>query len=276
MLPLILGVCVSFGATALAQTACTRESLKAAADSYVAAQGTGQVGDVKTFADTVTYTENDKTADIKTGILSKALKIDHSRSIFDTTQCATYTEIIVTDPAHPYVIGTQMHFTDGKISKVATLVTDEGDWLFNAKGTLQYASQEKWDEIPADKRDTRAVIQHGGDAYCDLFNNKSVVVPWGQPCARLEGGSYTGRNQPSDRCDVGIPNGVPLTNRRYVIDEVLGTVDIFLTFGSNLPDSHEFRVEGGKLRYVHTITVMGGSSGPGGPRRPPRRHLANH
>ncbi len=45
-------------------------------------------------------------------------------------------------------------------------------------------------------------------------------------------------------------------DRRYVIDETLGTVDIFLTFGS-IPDSHEFRVEKGKIRYVHTMSVMG-------------------
>jgi hypothetical protein len=53
-----------------------------------------------------------------------------------------------------------------------------------------------------------------------------------------------------------VPSGVRITNRRYVIDEVLGTVDVFNTFAGNLPDTHEFRVEGGKLRYVHTMTVM--------------------
>jgi hypothetical protein len=50
--------------------------------------------------------------------------------------------------------------------------------------------------------------------------------------------------------------GVKLANRRYVIDETIGSVDVFIDFAS-IPDSHEFRVEKGKLRYVHTITVMG-------------------
>jgi hypothetical protein len=107
------------------------------------------------------------------------------------------------------------------------------------------------------------VIQAAADAYCDIFSDKSVKVPWGTPCARLEGGAYTGRGSPDDSCNVGIPDGVRLTNRRYVIDETVGAVDVMMTFGSNLPDSHEFRVEGGKLRFVHTITVMGGSPGPG-------------
>jgi hypothetical protein len=66
-------------------------------------------------------------------------------------------------------------------------------------------------------------------------------------------------------CIAGIPTtgngkaGVSMmTNRRYVIDEVVGTVDVFLNFGG-MPDSHEYRVEDGKLKIVHTITV--GSSG---------------
>jgi len=36
-----------------------------------------------------------------------------------------------------------------------------------------------------------------------VFNDKNVKVPWGTPCARLEGGSYTGSGKPTDRCDVG-------------------------------------------------------------------------
>jgi hypothetical protein len=49
---------------------------------------------------------------------------------------------------------------------------------------------------------------------------------------------------------------VKLVNRKYVVDETLGAVAVFLTFGQNeLPDIHTFRIEKGKLRYVHTITM---------------------
>ena len=57
-------------------------------------------------------------------------------------------------------------------------------------------------------------------------------------------------------CNVGVPSGVRNVNRRYVVDEVLGTVDVFFDFAGAEPDSHEFRVEGGRLRLVHTMTVM--------------------
>jgi hypothetical protein len=234
---------------------CSRETLVEATNKLLAAQTAGKPDSLGPLAG-VGYLEQFKTADITKGILATPLKLDFNRSLIDSTQCATYTEMIAATQAHPYVVGTQMHFTpEGKLTNLSSLVTDKGDWLFNATGTLYWASREKWDVIPEDQRDTRAAIQAAADAYADIFNDKNVKVPWGTPCARLEGGSYTGSGSPSDRCDVGIPNGVKLVNRRYVIDETIGSVDVFIDFAS-LPDSHEFRVEKGKLRYVHTITVM--------------------
>jgi len=229
---------------------CTRDFLKAQAAKYVAAQVAGKP-DGLTTSSSVTYTQDFKASTVAAGILAKPLKIDFNRSTYDTTQCATYTEVVAAGNTPPYVLGTQMRFTDGVLSKMETIVTTTGDWLFNAAGTLRYTQQEAWTDIPTDKQDARAVIQAAGDAYLDLFNDKSVKVPWGSPCARLEGGSYI---QPS--CNVGVPSGLKMTNRRYVVDEVLGAVDIFFTFGGNEPDSHQFRVENGKLRYVHTLTVM--------------------
>jgi hypothetical protein len=49
---------------------------------------------------------------------------------------------------------------------------------------------------------------------------------------------------------MGIPNNLDLTNRRYVIDETVGAVDVMLNFGANtrVPDSHEFSIEAGEIR----------------------------
>jgi hypothetical protein len=250
-------------APVLSQTfECTRPFLKSAADSLIAAQTAGNPSLLAPVTASTVYHQNFKAGTLSTGsILATAIKPDHTRHVLDTTQCATYTEYISATGAVPYVNGYQLWFTNGSISKVDALTTTTGDWLFNATGTLHWASREDWSEIPVEKRDTREAIKAAGDAYLDIFDDKSVKVPWGQPCSRLEGGAYTGNGGPNDRCDVGIPDGVKLTNRRYVIDETVGVVDIFLTFGS-LADSHEFRLEGGKLRFVHTITPMGGSPGP--------------
>jgi hypothetical protein len=249
----------------VAQTSaeCTKATLRAITADLLTAQTAG-TSSFSSLGTTVAYTENRKKVDIKGGILSQALKIDHNRSQHDVVQCAAFSEFIVTNSAKPYVIATQLRVdnTTNKVSQIDSIITTKGDWLFNVTGTQYWASREKWDPIPLEKQDKREVIKAAGDAYCDIFNDKNVKVPWGQPCARLEGGSYTGKGQASDRCDVGIPSGVKLTNRQYVIDEEYGTVDIMMDFGGTggLPDSHEFRLEGGKLRYVHTLSSCGGKS----------------
>lgn len=257
LLPSVILVITAIIRPTFAECNLSYSALQQITRDYVSSQSTGAFA---TTASSATYTENFRTVDIKTGILSKPLRLNHTRSIHDTTECATFTEYVVTDPSHPYVIGTQIRLTpDGQIKQIDSIVTDAGDWLFNATGTQYYASREDWFVISPERRDTRETIKKAGDAYLDLFNDPTVVVPWGTPCARLEGGIYTGQGRPTDTCNVGVPSGVPLTNRRYVIDETVGSVDIFLDFGQNkIPDSHEFRVENGRLRFVHTMTATGG------------------
>ncbi|KAK4466462.1 hypothetical protein QBC42DRAFT_192579 [Cladorrhinum samala] len=246
---------------------CSRAVLAEAADAYVTAQSTGSLDALKkVVADKWDFEENNKRIDATKSVLSKKLKIDHRRTNFDLVQCATFTELIAADPANPYVIGTQIrHGADGRVTLIDSVASTTGSWLFDAKKTLEYALQEKWDTIPEGKRDTREHIQAAGDAYMSMWDNAtaSEAVPWGTPCARLEGGAYTGKNRPDDSCKAGIPsnhNQAPNTRRRYVIDEAMGSVNILCVWEHmmNAADSHEFRLENGKLRYVHTMTECGG------------------
>lgn len=252
----------AIAATILASVSahCTRPLLKEAVDAYLNAQTTGQISAFTTHFDNSTwlgYRENSNKVNITSGLLTHPLTITHNRSFYDTSSCATFTEVIVNSTTNPYVIGTQLRFTNHKINKVDSLITKPGDWLFNITGYAYWTAQENWDTIPEEKRDTQLTIRKAADAYLDLFNNNNVTVPWGTPCVRLEGGLY-GNAGPNGTCNVGVPSGVPLTNRRYVIDETLGSVDVLLDFGnSKWPDSHLFRVESGKLRYVHTLTHCG-------------------
>ncbi|KAK0613223.1 hypothetical protein B0T14DRAFT_436646 [Immersiella caudata] len=255
LLPLFLGL------TPLASATCTRPALSELTRRYIAAQSLAEPRYLPLLTPSTIYHENFKPINLTSGILSTTpLAISHHRSIHDPTNCATYTEIIVAPNAKtnskPYVIGTQIWLNGNgtAISKIDSIITTTDDWLFNAQHTLYYALRENWQPVPSTLSTPRDKIQAAGDAYLNLFKNGtgSVDVPWGTPCHRLEGGLYTA---PGDTCNSGVPSGIDLVNRRYVIDEVLGVVSVFLTFGgSGLPDSHEFRVEGGKIRYVHTIT----------------------
>jgi hypothetical protein len=240
---------------AFAQGTCTRDGLKAVTAAYINAQKTGTPASLP-LAGSVKYIENQQPAVLSGGILSTPQKIDFHRSLFDTEVCETFTEVVITDPAHPYVLGTRLKVADGKVSEIETIVTDADDWLFKASVTLKYASAENWGEIPAVDRSSRATLVAAANAYFNLFFDPKTVVPWGKPCARLEGGIYTGKGRPDDTCNIGVPSGVPIVNRRFIVDEEVGGVVGVVTFGKNeLPDSHMFRVEKDRIRYVHTITA---------------------
>jgi hypothetical protein len=262
---LSLWVCTALwvAAPAQAEVSCTRGGLQQAVDLYIAAQTKGDLSGLPLAAG-VGYWENIAPADIKTGFVTKPLKIDFHRSVFDTDTCQSYTEVIVTDKAAPYVLGTRLRVNHDKIAEVETLWTTTGYWLFNAEAYLKYSSTEKWDPIAAERRDTRGTLLAAANAYLDAFLEKKIDrVPWGFPCVRIEGGAYTGKGTAADSCEVGVPGGVNIANRRFVVDEVMGTVMVFCTFGaggpnggSGAPDMHLFRVENGKLRYVHTLTHL--------------------
>src|SRR3954463_3618686 len=98
---------------------CSRAFLKDATDKYTAAQAAGQSNAVAALATSnLTYIENAKAMSITNSTLSHPIKIDFNRSVHDTVQCATFTEIIAATDPHPYVIHTRMVFTDQKASLI--------------------------------------------------------------------------------------------------------------------------------------------------------------
>lgn len=141
---------VTLGLTPLALAApaaegCTRAFLQAQAEKYVAAQVAGKPADLTANA-TVVYTQDFKATAFSAGILAKPVKIDFHRSLLDTTQCATYVEVVAAGNTPPYVIGTQLRFGGAgfELEKIETLVTTTGDWFFNAANTLKYSKAEVW------------------------------------------------------------------------------------------------------------------------------------
>jgi len=246
-----------------AQISCSREGLQRAVDLYIAAQTKGDTTGMP-LSMGLGYMENAAPADINNGLIKTPMKIDHHRSLLDRDTCQTFTEVIVTNKEKPYVLGTRRRINHDKIAEIEILWTTTGYWLFNADAYLKYSSTENWSTIPDDKRDTRGTLVSAANAYLDAFlEQKKDLVPWGYPCNRTEGGAHTGNGAPTDSCDVGVPSGVNIANRRFVVDETIGSVVVFCTFGagnasggSGAPDTHLFRVENGKLRYVHTLTHL--------------------
>ncbi|KAK4233094.1 hypothetical protein C8A03DRAFT_19757 [Achaetomium macrosporum] len=240
--------------------ACTRSDLLAAASKFVTAVSTGTIASLP-FSTNFTYRENNKAASItSTAVFSQPLKVDLSRSTADTVACASYTLVISASGPKPYVLATQLRHPDNGNTSVITLVdtiaATTGSLFFNAPKTLGYIRNETWDDLPETQRPTRDLLRKVGDAYLDMWTDRTAAdsIPWGTDCERVEGSQYT---RP---CGAQLPRGGSQRNngnRRYVIDEVVGSVDVLCSFDAlgSLPDSHEIRVEAGKVKYVHTVTV---------------------
>ena len=273
---LLLGALLTCAATpALAQNApppspyaplqdrptCTRDELKAVTDAYVAAQRSGNITALP-LHEKARFLQNMADVERGAGLWNTALPVANAMSFHDDKRCKTFTEIIVTEGGHPYVIGTRLYMHQGKIIRVDSLVTEQGHWLFNANAYLRYTTQEDWTDLFKYQLTPPAEMMRGADAYLSAFNDKFVQIPWGTPCARLEGGAYSNRqNDPHASCEVGIPPGVLyIVNRDYLIDEEKGVINVFCRFGSSTggPDSHTFRFIDGKIRAVHTLTPIPG------------------
>src|SRR5688572_12760812 len=213
---------------------CSRERLIEIADQYRASQADGRaIMHMKPMGEWVNYYENFELSSMSFGgVIASPQKVDWDRSFYDTVACTVYVESIITNPEHPYVLASMIRGSGaigspaGTISGFDVIVSDQDDWLFDAGKTLYYAQREDWTDIPEAQRNTREELRAAADAYLNLFKDKSVQVPWGTPCARLEGSAYTGKGQPTDSCNVGVPDNIDMADRRYIIDPVVGAVAV--------------------------------------------------
>ncbi|XXH03107.1 hypothetical protein Hte_009498 [Hypoxylon texense] len=255
-------------AAAPASAECTREGLLAAARSYLAAQASGRLDSLLPLSATnFTYRLNNAAADLAAGPLATALPIDYNRTSADTAACASYTLLISASGATPYVIATQIRHPStsngtggGDTSTIAlidTIAATTGALFFDAAQTLSYVTQENWAPLEESQRTPREELRRVGDAYLDMWTDAAAAdsIPWGADCERVEGST---RTRP---CGATLPRGGSARrngDRRYVVDETVGSVDVLCSFDAlgDMPDSHEVRMEGGKVKYVHTVTVL--------------------
>ena len=124
MIRVIAGIAVLLSSTGFlhAQTECTRSMLQKAAASYIAAQEAGDMSKMSLAPDAKFQQDMSEIAGDK-GLWNTALPIALHNSIYDVGRCKTFSEVIVAEGGHPYVIGTRLTVKDGKIAEIDSLVT---------------------------------------------------------------------------------------------------------------------------------------------------------
>jgi hypothetical protein len=243
----LLGACTTdAGGSPMARYDCSRDGLQSAVDAYVAAQTAGDPSQMR-LANGVTYKEQFQDADLMAGIVNTPLEVAFTNTLIDTQRCETFTEIAVTHPAHPYMIGLHLEVDYGAITAIDLIVVDDDDWLFSAALFVEGVAEEDWGSIPAAQRASRESLIAAADPYFPMFKDVSIHPEWYEPCARQEGGLRI-------PCALSQPLNVEFPDRNYLVDAEKGMVVALVAFNGDLPDSHLFRIEDGRVRYIHTIT----------------------
>ncbi|MCL2220215.1 MAG: hypothetical protein FWC23_08800 [Chitinispirillia bacterium] len=265
-----------------APNGCTRELLTAAVDSYLEALDKGDYT-LMPLTSNARYVENDRQArqgrdrvvPFGEGLWSAPVTVDHHMNLIDVDQCATFTEVIAAANDPQYIFGVRLSVnatgetsilrnpgmmmkgaasSGFEISEVNVVLTQEGDWLFDANNYLRYSKAEDWSVLPVGQRISRAELLAGAEAYFKYFSDKTVEVPWGIPCARLEGGAYTG-DRPNSTCNIGVPDlSMNIPTIWHLADVDHGMIVLYVFFGG--PDTHLFRILPTGYRYIHTLTAM--------------------
>jgi len=279
MLSLILGTSALLAGQAAA--ACTRELLGDVANKFIASNKAGS--NTLKAASGFKYTENYKDAEIAKGVYSKAINIAHTRTLLDGPGCGIYIETIAPDNQPGYQLATQIFVNeDGSAKKVEVVITSSeassNSWFYNGKRALEIIQKEdaagQRKVIPEGQRASREHLKSVADAYFTIFGKgggAKKIPNFSKGCLRQEGGfpkqldcslmvgKATQPKGTNPSCGTTAPSTQHPDIRGYVIDETVGTVEVFAKF-AGAPDSHDFRVENCEVVLVHAVTTTAGGA----------------
>lgn len=234
---------------------CTRDALDAFVYTYLDALAAHDSSSLPLAAN-VKYTENSHEMTLSEGLWAVAGEAELVRSLIDTFQCSTVTEVVLPEDGVDVVLTLRLTLAAGQLTEAETVITRDGDWLFDAQGYLDSADQ-KWDVLPEAQRTNREVLIAAAKAYYDEFNDNPdemgddpIDIPFDpNDCTRLEGGAATAG------CTMGIPDGVPIRDRRYWADEEAG-VSVAIALFATLLDVHFYRMISDTIHNVHSMSVQ--------------------
>jgi hypothetical protein len=246
------GVNVADAAGHAAVDGCSRESLKAAIDTYFKALAAHDPT-LLTKASGVRFTENAKDATLGEGLVWKtAGAAKFTRSLLDTERCGTVTEAVFANPTADTIFGLRLKLAQQAISEIETIVVDPTTGFSPTPAGILNSKADAWEDVlPADQRSTREQLEAAGKAYFARFSDASVQVPFGMPCDRLENGVKTTQGNCSN---FGSAMGLKHPAQRYPVTDIeAGITAGFLRFAGADLDFHMFKVIGGKIRWINAV-----------------------
>lgn len=204
------------GSPAAAQGNCARDTLEDVANRYVKAQQQGSIFTLP-VGEWVDYRENYGLVSTTTGVIGQASDFAWHVALVDTGNCRVFVQGMILKPK-PYVVGTRLAWSFNGLGQIDSVVTRPGNPQFDAQKAVDAAGKEDWSVIPEGKRDSRDALMSAAKAY-------------------LAG------------------SGPQLSSPEFTVDETKGAVAVTgHVGGDDGPAAADvFRIEGGKIRYVHQM-----------------------
>jgi hypothetical protein len=167
-------------------------------------------------------------------------------AVVDPGSCRVIVQGVILEPT-PYVVATELAYTFNGLGQIRSTVIKQGDPDFDAAQTAKLASAEDWSDIAADRRNTRAELIAAATAYLDRLGGDAADVSLAASCQRIDNGAH------SANCEAAA--GPAFVERRLTVDEAKGAVAVSSNRGEaeGPPDMRIFRIEDGRVRYVHAI-----------------------
>ncbi|HEY0465010.1 MAG TPA: hypothetical protein VGC79_12410 [Polyangiaceae bacterium] len=257
------GVMAAAGAGGGSSTGgCTRDSLKAAIDSYFKALALHDPS-MLPLADTLRFTENGKESKPADAPLWKtAGTLKYAHSALDTDLCMSATEAVVPDGTTDIPVAVRLRLVNQKITEIETIAARKGDYTGVTSNTAALAASKdtiKWEEaVSADKRNTYAELTAWMTKYFKQF--PAGVCNTTSTCKRMENGGGNFVCGEGASCAASSSSTV-LTPHLVMADVETGLGVGFTLFTGGHPDMHMFKMYGGQVYAVSAILSKGDSTG---------------
>jgi hypothetical protein len=259
---------VAFGSNtaAMAQSgasACTRESLKAITDKFLAVLEAHNPAGAP-LASGMKYTENGLEVAIGKGFWETAGKTTLKRTMIDTQKCGTHTQAIIEEKGSPMLYGVRLKIDKEKISEAEAIVIRAKQQVGDVNVIMETKNLDWEGILPPEQRSSRLAMMAIADDYFELFvkekKPKVSELPFLPTCDRWENSTWVTKGATAGATFGGTahncsPKGfADMTEthrpRRFLVDTETGIVVAYVLFNNSWPDFHMFKIKNGHVDWI--------------------------
>lgn len=235
----------------IAPEGCDRDTLRALADSYFQALGTGDTSAL-TLHPNARYTENGRPVVLGLGLWLERPETQFVRHVLDESQCSTLSEGVVGPVLSRFVVGVRLRHEAGQLMDIEAQIVTPNINYYNPDGVVVTGIDSWIQPVPASERMDRDALVRLAEQYFDSTQDRSLIPAHDPACKRRQNGTLTDFNG-----SCASPGTAPYEQRRFpATDELAGIVTGVVRY-ENFIGMYLFKAQG---NVVQNIEVIGGAA----------------